>query len=102
MQGLDPNDGYVHYLDRSAAEKQQLASSENGSVYMGIDASSSSAAGKNKNGRGSVRIESKKTYHGGLILLDAAHMPGGVCGTWPALYDSIQLFYYRPHICYYY
>ena len=37
-------------------------------------------------GRASVRITSKKSYNHGLIILDLGHMPGGICGTWPALY----------------
>lgn len=35
-------------------------------------------------GRASIRIESKKTYTHALIISDIAHMPGGICGTWPA------------------
>jgi hypothetical protein len=37
-------------------------------------------------GRASVRLTSKKSYNHGLVMLDLAHMPGGTCGTWPALY----------------
>jgi beta-glucanase (GH16 family) len=37
-------------------------------------------------GRKSVRIESKKSWNHGLFIADIAHMPGGVCGTWPALW----------------
>jgi hypothetical protein len=37
-------------------------------------------------GRASVRLTSKKSYNHGLVILDLAHMPGGICGTWPALY----------------
>jgi hypothetical protein len=36
-------------------------------------------------GRKSVRIETKNTYDKGLVLADISHMPGGICGTWPAL-----------------
>ena len=39
------------------------------------------------NGRPSVRITSNKVYQAGsLIILDADHMPGGICGTWPAFW----------------
>lgn len=38
-------------------------------------------------GRGSVRIESKKTYNKGLFIVDIKHMPGGICGTWPAFWS---------------
>ena len=37
-------------------------------------------------GRASVRLTSEKSYNHGLVILDLAHMPGGICGTWPALY----------------
>lgn len=34
-------------------------------------------------GRDSVRIHSNYIFNGGLILMDAHHMPTG-CGSWPA------------------
>ncbi|KAM3425428.1 putative endo-1,3(4)-beta-glucanase [Cercospora zeina] len=42
-------------------------------------------------GRPSVRIESKKKFFGGLIVIDVDHMPGGICGVWPAFWT------YGPH-----
>ncbi|KAG9094256.1 hypothetical protein FRC07_011338, partial [Ceratobasidium sp. 392] len=36
--------------------------------------------------RKSVRIHSIDTFNGGLIILDAVHMPYG-CGTWPAFWS---------------
>lgn len=35
-------------------------------------------------GRESVRISTKKTFTHGLFIADIAHMPGTICGTWPA------------------
>ena len=35
-------------------------------------------------GRPSVRIASKKAWTHGLFIGDFAHVPAGVCGTWPA------------------
>jgi hypothetical protein len=35
-------------------------------------------------GRNSVRLVSKKSWTHGLFIADIAHMPGGICGTWPA------------------
>jgi len=32
--------------------------------------------------RQSVRITTQYTFNGGLVILDAVHMPTG-CGTWP-------------------
>jgi hypothetical protein len=37
-------------------------------------------------GRASVRVTSSRSFQHGLIIADIAHMPGGVCGTWPAFW----------------
>ncbi|CCO37457.1 putative glycosidase C21B10.07 [Rhizoctonia solani AG-1 IB] len=37
--------------------------------------------------RKSVRLHSHTTYNGGLVILDAVHMPYG-CGTWPAFWSN--------------
>jgi hypothetical protein len=38
-------------------------------------------------GRSSVRISSKKSWGtGSLVVVDLAHVPGGQCGTWPAMW----------------
>lgn len=37
--------------------------------------------------RKSVRITTQFTYTGGLVLMDAVHMPAG-CGTWPAFWSN--------------
>ena len=37
--------------------------------------------------RKSVRITTQYTYTGGLVIMDAAHMPAG-CGTWPAFWSN--------------
>lgn len=47
---------------------------------MGVDYKNAAPGG-----RQSVRITSNASYKHGLIILDLAHMPGGICGTWPAL-----------------
>jgi len=49
---------------------------------MGVD-SVNIASGS---GRNSIRVESKNSYNHGLIILDLEHMPGGICGTWPAFW----------------
>ena len=79
-QGTDPTGGYVTYVDQSTAQSQGLINT-NGPVYMGVDHTNIASG----SGRSSVRLTSKKSYNHGLIILDVAHMPGGVCGTWPAL-----------------
>ena len=40
-----------------------------------------------QNLRKSVRITTQFTYTGGLVIMDAAHMPQG-CGTWPAFWSN--------------
>jgi hypothetical protein len=37
--------------------------------------------------RKSVRVQSKYILNGGLVILDAVHMPYG-CGTWPAFWSA--------------
>jgi hypothetical protein len=68
-------------MNQTTAQNDGLIGISNGSVYMGVD-SANVASGS---GRASVRVASKKTYNHGLIILDLVHMPGGICGTWPAL-----------------
>jgi hypothetical protein len=80
-QAADPTNGYVSYVDEITAQNDGLISNNNGSIYIGVD-STNLASGS---GRSSVRVSSKKTYNHGLFVLDLAHMPGGICGTWPAL-----------------
>jgi hypothetical protein len=39
------------------------------------------------NTRQSVRITTQATFNGGIVILDALHMPTG-CGTWPAFWTN--------------
>ncbi len=50
---------------------------------MGVD-SSTTLDPNGGVGRKSVRITSKASFTHGLIISDIGHMPGGICGTWPA------------------
>jgi hypothetical protein len=79
------------YVDKPTAQTQQLITSNAGApAYMGVDYSTTIFPNMTQ-GRASVRIESKKTFTHGLIISDIAHMPGGICGTWPARKSSILL-----------
>jgi hypothetical protein len=80
--GSDPTNGYVDYVERDYAQSAGLISEDWGKVYMGVDHSGIAS----KAGRPAVRIESRKTYDSGLIIIDIEHMPGGICGTWPAFW----------------
>ncbi|OJD21518.1 hypothetical protein ACJ73_07140 [Blastomyces percursus] len=82
FSGDDPTHGYVNYVDGTTAKYQGLVSVTNNVIYMGVD-STSIASGR---GRSSVRVTSKKAYDNGLIVADIEHMPGGICGTWPAFW----------------
>ncbi|ETI26375.1 hypothetical protein G647_03152 [Cladophialophora carrionii CBS 160.54] len=78
----DPTNGYVQYVDQSTAQQGGLINNNNGAIYMGVEHSNVASG----SGRQSVRLTSKKSYTHGLIVLDLAHMPGGICGTWPAFW----------------
>ncbi|KAF1359176.1 mixed-linked glucanase, partial [Lizonia empirigonia] len=76
------------YVDRSRALSQGYISYDGGDAVFGVDYKSKldSSAGKDV-GRESVRLEGKKEYNKGLFVLDIKHMPGGICGTWPAFWS---------------
>ncbi|KAJ5863508.1 hypothetical protein N7455_007576 [Penicillium solitum] len=80
--GEDPTEGYVNYVDRSTASQNGLINGSGGSVYIGVDSSNIASSP----GRQSVRLSSTKSYTHGLVILDLEHMPGSVCGTWPAFW----------------
>ncbi|CEJ94969.1 hypothetical protein VHEMI10473 [[Torrubiella] hemipterigena] len=81
--GADPTHGFVEYLSRAdASAAGMVGPSDSKGVYMGVDSKTMWPA----NGRKSVRIESTKTYNGGLFIVDIAHMPSNTCGTWPAFW----------------
>ncbi|PGH19217.1 hypothetical protein AJ80_04188, partial [Polytolypa hystricis UAMH7299] len=81
----DPSNAFVKYVDRSTAKHLGLIETRQDAVYMGVDHKSVVSSGA---GRKSVRIETKKTYKHGLIIADIEHMPGGICGTWPAFWTT--------------
>lgn len=80
--GPDPTAGFVDYQSAAAANQSGLAGFSNGAIYMGVDYKTMNPAA----GRQSVRVTSNKAYNKGLIIADIAHMPGGICGTWPAFW----------------
>lgn len=84
--GGDPTNGYVNYLNQSNAESSGLFKvTSSGSMYLGVD--HTSTLDPNGVGRDSVRVESKQFYKQGLYIVDIAHMPGSICGTWPAFWS---------------
>lgn len=77
FDGPDPTNGFVQYQGRD----DSLISSSRSSAHMRVSTEQSTPGG-----RPSIRITSKESYKTGLIILDLAHMPGGICGTWPAFW----------------
>ncbi|TGO80180.1 hypothetical protein BELL_0013g00310 [Botrytis elliptica] len=80
----DPTHGFVTYVSENDASQQGLISVRSDGVYMGVD--SKTILNPSGPGRNSVRIESKKSWTHGLFIADLGHMPGGACGTWPAMW----------------
>lgn len=79
----DPTHGNVQYVDRCEALSSGLASVGNDSVVIiAVDDTNQVPVGGN---RKSVRISSKKSYNGGLFVMDLNAMPTG-CATWPAFW----------------
>ncbi|KAF9891629.1 hypothetical protein FE257_003640 [Aspergillus nanangensis] len=86
FDGGDPTNGFVTYVNQSHAESSGLINiTPSGSLYMGVDHETTlSPTGP---GRESVRIETKRFYDEGLYVVDIKHMPGSICGTWPAFWS---------------
>ncbi|KAJ5925311.1 hypothetical protein N7454_007950 [Penicillium verhagenii] len=88
--GADPTNGWVTYLDQASAESSGLVKvTDRGTVYIGVDHQTTlSTTGK---GRDSVRVGTNKYYEHSLVVADIAHMPGSVCGSWPAFWTVGQV-----------
>jgi hypothetical protein len=76
----DPTAGYVKYASAAAANTTGLAGYSGNSIYLGVDHTTANPPG----GRASTRVTSNKAYTHGLFVADISHMPGGICGVWPA------------------
>ncbi|ORY17445.1 hypothetical protein BCR34DRAFT_38423 [Clohesyomyces aquaticus] len=83
----DPTNGYVDYVDRTTAASKKMVSMIGTDNYIGVDYSTPLKLGVGPRGRASVRIETAKNYNHGLFVVDLKHMPGGICGTWPAFWS---------------
>ncbi|KAI1082747.1 glycoside hydrolase family 16 protein [Whalleya microplaca] len=78
----DPTNGFVKYHTAMEADTSLLAGYANNAIYLAVDSETMNPAG----GRGSVRVNSKKSYTKGLIVADIAHQPSAQCGSWPAFW----------------
>jgi len=82
----DPTDGHVQFQSLEAANSSGIAGFMEGgnatrAIYMGVDSTEVAP-----NGRGAIRVSSNQTFQHALVIADIVHMPGGVCGTWPAFW----------------
>ena len=80
----DPTDGLVQFQSLEAANSTGIAGFIDGgnssfAIFMGVDTENVAPEG-----RAAVRVTSSKTFQHALVIADIVHMPGGVCGTWPA------------------
>lgn len=80
--GADPTDGFVTYTSAATANSSGLAGYASGGVFLGVDHTTDNPS----TGRASTRVSSNKAYTHGLFIADIAHMPGGICGVWPAFW----------------
>lgn len=81
--GSDPTHGFVSYQSQAAAQAQGLVNTNNGQIYLGVDHTTVNPGGS---GRNSVRVTSNQAFTHGLFIADIAHMPGDICGVWPAFW----------------
>lgn len=80
----DPTHGDVHYVDAPTAWNDGLVSiNDKGHALMKVDTTQYREKGKRK----SIRIHGTHIFTGGMVLMDAVHMPVG-CGTWPAWWQN--------------
>ncbi|CAE6338481.1 unnamed protein product [Rhizoctonia solani] len=79
----DPTNGAVDYQTLDGSTSAGLHEiNENGNAIMRVE-TTQQVSGNRK----SVRLHSRTTYNGALVILDAVHMPYG-CGTWPAFWSN--------------
>ncbi|CAD0025199.1 unnamed protein product [Aureobasidium pullulans] len=80
----DPTHGFVEYVDKTTAMNSGILGFGQGTAKWGVDDTNVLYA--NSTGRQSVRLEGTVNYNHGLFLADIKHMPGSICGVWPAFW----------------
>ncbi|KAJ7655288.1 glycoside hydrolase family 16 protein [Mycena polygramma] len=79
----DPTHGVVDYLSQSDGENAGLVEiNSDGHAIMRVETTPTVASV-----RKSIRITTQKSFTGGLVIMDAVHMPTG-CATWPAFWSN--------------
>lgn len=80
----DPTKGFVKYTNVDSAITETLVGVDpdlSNATYLGVDNTQEFTSG-----RPSTRLTSKESFNHGLFVADIIHMPGGICGVWPALW----------------
>ncbi|KAH7108894.1 putative endo-1,3(4)-beta-glucanase [Dactylonectria estremocensis] len=78
----DLTNGFIEYVGFETAVSEGLAGDRNGAIYIGVNTSTVSPASGHK----SVYITSQTSFTYGLFIADIIHMPGSICGVWPAMW----------------
>ncbi|KAJ8596521.1 glycoside hydrolase family 16 protein [Rhizopogon salebrosus TDB-379] len=79
----DPTNGNVQYVDQGTAQSAGLIEiNSQGNAVMRVETTP-----QVQTNRQSVRITTQATFTGGLVIMDAVHMPTG-CATWPAFWTN--------------
>lgn len=80
----DPTHGFVQYVDQATAVASNLVGYGQGTAKWGVD--NTTVLSSTSSGRPSIRLEGKDDFNHGLFLADIKHMPGSICGVWPAFW----------------
>lgn len=79
----DPTHGLVDYIDEASARRDGILEINSaGNAIMRVE-TTPTVPGNRK----SIRITTQAQFNGGLVIMDAVHMPHG-CGTWPAFWTN--------------
>ncbi|WWD17965.1 hypothetical protein CI109_102410 [Kwoniella shandongensis] len=79
----DPTHGTVDFQGASDAWNSGLISiNDKGHAIMAVDTTQ-----QVQGGRKAIRVHGNRVFTGGLVIMDAFHMPTG-CGTWPAWWQN--------------
>lgn len=72
-------------MGQSDAESEGLIRvTPQGTAYIGVD--NTTTLTSSSAGRKSVSIRSTESFTQGLLIADILHMPGSICGVWPAFW----------------
>jgi hypothetical protein len=81
--GSDPTNGIVAFIDQNTAQSAGLLEVNSaGNAVMRVETTPNVSGN-----RQSIRISTETGFNGGLVIMDAVHMPTG-CGVWPAFWSD--------------